>query len=67
MCAAFLLLQTDLRPHVGRIECPTLLLGGELDPIVPIEETEDLAARLDPTLVRFERFANAGHGISGVR
>ena len=60
-------LQTDLRPTVGRITCPTLLLGGELDPIVPIEEMEDLAGRLDPSLVRFERFPDAGHGLSGVR
>jgi proline iminopeptidase len=58
-------LQHDLRHELGRITCPTLLLGGELDPVVPIDEMEDLANRLPPGLGRLERFPNSGHGLRG--
>lgn len=60
-------LQHDLRPNLGRIQCPTLLLGGELDPVVPIEEMEDLAGRLGSKQVRLERFPGAGHTLGGDR
>jgi proline iminopeptidase len=60
-------LQHDLRSHLGQIQCPTLLLGGELDPIVPIEEMEDLAGRLGSKQVRLERFPEAGHTLGGDR
>jgi pimeloyl-ACP methyl ester carboxylesterase len=46
-----------------RIQCPTLVLGGEDDPMVPIECQEDLAAALPADLVRFERFSNCGHSV----
>ena len=38
-------------------------MGGEDDPMVPIECQADIAAALPPHLVRFERFAGGGHGI----
>jgi proline iminopeptidase len=44
-----------------RIQCPTLVLGGEDDPIHPIESQADLAAALPPHLVQFERFAACRH------
>jgi pimeloyl-ACP methyl ester carboxylesterase len=44
-----------------RIQCPTLVLGGEDDPMLPIECQADLAAALPPHLVQFERFADCGH------
>jgi pimeloyl-ACP methyl ester carboxylesterase len=53
----------DLRPDLRRIRCPTLLLTGEDDPIFPIEDAQDIAERIAPDLLRFERFANAGHGV----
>ena len=46
-----------------RIQCPTLVLGGEDDPMLPIECQADLAAALPGHLVQFERFANCGHGV----
>jgi proline iminopeptidase len=49
-------------PDMHRIQCPTLVLGGEDDPMLPIECQADLAAALPPHLVQFERFANCGHG-----
>jgi proline iminopeptidase len=48
-------------PDLHRIQCPTLVLGGEDDPIHPIESQADIAAALLPHLVRFERFADCRH------
>lgn len=53
----------DLFPALSRIACPTLVMGGEDDPMVPIECQADIAAALPAHLVRFERFAGCGHGI----
>jgi pimeloyl-ACP methyl ester carboxylesterase len=44
-----------------------LLLGGELDPISPIEEIEDTARRMRAGLARVVRFPDSGHGTAGVR
>lgn len=52
----------DLIADLANVQCPTLVLGGEADPITPIESQEDIARALPPHLVRFERFADAGHG-----
>jgi proline-specific peptidase len=51
----------DLRPRLGEIRCPVLLLAGELDPGVPIEDAEELAAGLPADRLRFVRFPDAGH------
>jgi proline iminopeptidase len=50
-------------PELPRIQCPTLVLGGEDDPMIPIECQEDLVAALPSRLVRFERFPNCGHSV----
>jgi proline iminopeptidase len=49
--------------ELHRIQCPTLVLGGEDDPMHPIESQADIAAALPAHLVRFERFANCGHAV----
>jgi pimeloyl-ACP methyl ester carboxylesterase len=54
-------LRFDYRGRLGAIQCPVLLLSGELDPAVPIEDAEELAAELPPERLRFARFADAGH------
>src|ERR1019366_3770233 len=46
-----------------RIRCPTLVLGGEDDPIHPIESQADIAAALPSHLVQFERFPDCGHAV----
>jgi proline-specific peptidase len=51
----------DFRERLGEIRCPVLLLSGELDPGIPIEDAEELAAALPPDRLRFVRFADAGH------
>ena len=53
----------NMFPYLGRIQCPTLVLGGEDDPMIPIECQADIAAALPPHLVQFERFANCGHAV----
>ena len=53
----------DLRPDLHRIRCPTLIMGGEDDPIHPIESQADIAAALPPHLVQFERFADCRHAV----
>jgi len=53
----------NMFPDLGRIQCPTLVLGGEDDPMLPIECQADLAAALPAHLVRFERFANCRHAV----
>jgi pimeloyl-ACP methyl ester carboxylesterase len=53
----------DLLEDLKRIECPTLLLAGEDDPVTPIEDASDIAVRIPADLLHFVRFANAGHGV----
>jgi pimeloyl-ACP methyl ester carboxylesterase len=53
----------DFRNGLGRVQCPTLVMAGEDDPITPISRSELIARCLPPHLVRFERFENAGHGV----
>jgi proline iminopeptidase len=53
----------DLLPALSRIQCPTLVMGGEDDPMTPIECQADIAAALPARLVRFERFPGCGHAV----
>jgi pimeloyl-ACP methyl ester carboxylesterase len=46
-----------------RIECPTLVLGGEEDPMIPIACQEEIVRALPAHLARFERFPGCGHGV----
>ena len=53
----------NMFPDLDRICCPTLVMGGEDDPIHPIESQADIAAALPPHLVQFERFPNCRHAV----
>lgn len=53
----------DFFPQLPQIQCPTLVLGGEEDPIIPIACQEEIAAALPRHLARFERFPGCGHGV----
>jgi pimeloyl-ACP methyl ester carboxylesterase len=53
----------NLFPMLQRVQCPTLVLGGEEDPMIPIVCQEEIAAALPAHLVRFERFPGCGHGV----
>jgi pimeloyl-ACP methyl ester carboxylesterase len=51
----------DLLPELTNIRCPTLVLGGELDPITPVADSEDIAAAIPQSEVRIVE--EAGHGV----
>ncbi|GLH79662.1 hypothetical protein SSBR45G_45710 [Bradyrhizobium sp. SSBR45G] len=53
----------DLLADLARITCPTLVLGGEDDPMIPIECQADIAAALRNAPVQIERFTDCGHGV----
>lgn len=53
----------DILSRLSRIKCPTLVMGGEDDPVTPMQDSQDIAAALPKQWVRLERFAAAGHGI----
>jgi pimeloyl-ACP methyl ester carboxylesterase len=48
---------------LARIQCPTLVMGGEEDPMTPIECQADIAATLPAHSVRFGRFSRCGHAV----
>ena len=54
-------LTADLFPELPNITCPTLVLGGELDPITPVADSEDIAAAIPQAEVHI--FEGAGHGV----
>ncbi len=54
-------LTADLFPELPNIACPTLVIGGELDPITPVADSEDIAAAIPHAEVRI--FEGAGHGV----
>ena len=53
----------DLRAGLHRITCPVLLMGGTLDPMLPIENQRDIAALLRPEQLQYVEFEGAGHGL----
>ena len=55
--------RVNLLPGLARAACPVLVLGGEADPVTPIEDQRDIAAALPPRWVEFHAVAGAGHGI----
>jgi proline-specific peptidase len=50
-------------PDLKKIKCPTLIAAGELDPILPVADSKDIAAAMAPGVARLEVFENAGHGV----
>jgi proline-specific peptidase len=50
-------------PDLGKIKCPTLITAGDLDPILPVADSKDIAAAMTPGVARLEVFENAGHGV----
>jgi proline iminopeptidase len=51
----------DLTPELAAIRAPTLVIGGELDPITTAEDIRELAAAIPNS--RLQMFADAGHGV----
>ena len=50
-------------PFLDAVSAPTLVLAGALDPVCPKTGSDAIVAAMDPDLVRYEIFENAGHGV----
>lgn len=57
----------DLGPGLAAASCPVLVLGGELDPVCPIEMSEEIVAALVNADVTYERVPGASHDDVGPR
>jgi len=53
---------TGLRPLLSRVECPTLVMTGALDPMAPPEDAAELAASIGDNAA-LEIIEDAGHGV----
>lgn len=53
----------DMLAHLSCIQCPTLVMGGLLDPMVPIECQRDIANALPKDLLTYREFEGCGHGV----
>jgi proline iminopeptidase len=51
----------DAVGELARVECPTLVCTGELDPITPVSASYEIAGALPPGTARVEILAGAGH------
>lgn len=51
----------DLRAGLSKARCPVLVVGGELDPVCPIESNREVAGALPEDLVQFECLEGASH------
>lgn len=56
-----LIRRVDIVDQLGRIESPTLVCVGELDPVTPVSAAEEVAAGLPEGLAQLEVIAGAGH------
>lgn len=53
----------DLRPKLAGCEIPTLILHGQLDPIVPVEFAYETAALFAPGVAQLHEFADCAHDV----
>jgi pimeloyl-ACP methyl ester carboxylesterase len=59
--AGDLMRRLDVVDQLSRIECPTLVCVGELDPVTPVEASEETYQALPRQLARLEVLVGAGH------
>lgn len=53
----------DILERLSRIRCPTLVLGGDDDPVCTAADVKDIAAALPPELVTHHAFPGCRHGL----
>ncbi len=51
----------DLRPGLAAATCPVLVLGGELDPVMPPEMVQEVVNALPAKFTRFEELPGISH------
>jgi len=52
----------NLLPGLARVQCPVLVMAGELDPVTPLADAQDIAAAIPAPWGELVTFAQAGHG-----
>lgn len=52
----------QLLPGLATVQCPVLVMAGELDPVTPLADAQDIAAAIPTPWGRLVTFPNAGHG-----
>lgn len=52
----------QLLPGLGRVQCPVLVMAGELDPVTPLDDAREIAAAIPAPWGELATFAQAGHG-----
>ncbi len=55
--------QMNFLDDLKAITCPTMIMVGEQDPVTPLQDSEDMKMHINPLILRYERFAHAGHGV----
>lgn len=53
----------DMLGDLARIQCPTLVMGGVDDPMLPIACQRDIAAAIRPHLVTYLEYEDCRHGV----
>jgi pimeloyl-ACP methyl ester carboxylesterase len=51
----------DVRDQLDRVDCPTLVCVGELDPVTPVAAAREIVDALPPGRARLEVMEGAGH------
>ena len=57
------MLTMDFRAGLASVTCPTLVLGGALDPITPVDRSREIAASLVNAPAELVLLDNCGHGV----
>jgi proline iminopeptidase len=52
----------NLLAGLAKAQCPVLVMAGEMDPVCPLADSQDIAAALPSQWGRLATFANSGHG-----
>jgi pimeloyl-ACP methyl ester carboxylesterase len=52
----------NLLPGLAQAQCPVLVMAGELDPVCPLADSQDIAAALPAGRARLATFEHSGHG-----
>ena len=52
----------NLLPGLAAVRCPVLVMAGEMDPVCPLPDAQDIAAAIPAPFGRLQTFADAGHG-----
>ena len=53
----------DLSKELSAVRCPTLIMGGQDDPITPISEQQEIVDALPKGLAMLRTFPESGHGV----